>query len=397
MMRRIATPKFYNPPRIMSLNQFNVKLKTVRYDNRTEFVNGKMNKMFSELGCPLMSSKMKSKDFVDAEFASETYHLTFFDNQTPQSLYDERRATLVVDGSVPSSRQDNSNTTFWSLYQLDVNNALLHGDLVKDFYMTLPQGYDNVDKTKVCKLNKSLYGDSKPQGSGMLNSILLWPSMALNDIVITSNDEYGIKEFKEFLSTKFLIKDFGVLKYFIGIEILENENGFYMSQRKYCLELLYEYGLLAARPVDIPLPEKCVLSFEEYKKDKYHNDFTSYQKLMGKESPGCRTSSWSKKTNFHCFALHLWLLTSLHLWLLTFLPLSLSFLTSAGELMVDFLAILLMVDFDLLILMDVLGVCILRLAFGGVELGLSLVVLLDEAACLVGEAGGVLLNGNTLS
>ncbi|GJV94741.1 ribonuclease H-like domain-containing protein [Tanacetum coccineum] len=174
----------------------------------------------------------------------------------------------------------------WSLYQLDVNNALLHGDLVKDFYMTLPQGYDNVDKTKVCKLNKSLYGDSKPQGSGMLNSILLWPSMALNDIVITSNDEYGIKEFKEFLSTKFLIKDFGVLKYFIGIEILENENGFYMSQRKYCLELLYEYGLLAARPVDIPLPEKCVLSFEEYKKDKYHNDFTSYQKLMGKESPG---------------------------------------------------------------------------------------------------------------
>ncbi|GKB27638.1 ribonuclease H-like domain-containing protein [Tanacetum coccineum] len=45
----------------------------------------------------------------------------------------------------------------WLLYQLDVNNAFLYGDLVKDFYMKLNQGYNSVDKTKVCKLNKSLY------------------------------------------------------------------------------------------------------------------------------------------------------------------------------------------------------------------------------------------------
>ncbi|GKC10364.1 ribonuclease H-like domain-containing protein, partial [Tanacetum coccineum] len=105
----------------------------------------------------------------------------------------------------------------WLLYQLDVNNAFLYGDLVKDFYMKLNQGYNSVDKTKV------------------------W------------------------------------------IEILENENGLCMSQRKYCLELLYEYGLLAARLVDIPSIENCILSFEEYKKNKYRNDFTSYQKLVGKK------------------------------------------------------------------------------------------------------------------
>ncbi|GJS04560.1 ribonuclease H-like domain-containing protein [Tanacetum coccineum] len=55
-----------------------------------------------------------------------------------------------------------------------------------------------------------------------------------------------------------------------------------MTQRKCCLEMLYEYGLLAARPVDIPLPENSVLCFKESKNDKYLNDFTSYQKLMGK-------------------------------------------------------------------------------------------------------------------
>ncbi|GKE64562.1 putative RNA-directed DNA polymerase, partial [Tanacetum coccineum] len=46
----------------------------------------------------------------------------------------------------------------WSLYQLDVNNAFLYVDLIKDVYMYIPEGYDCDDKNKVCKLNKSLYG-----------------------------------------------------------------------------------------------------------------------------------------------------------------------------------------------------------------------------------------------
>ncbi|GKC75893.1 ribonuclease H-like domain-containing protein, partial [Tanacetum coccineum] len=74
--------------------------------------------------------------------------------------------------------------------------------------------------------------------------------------------------------------DLGVLKYFLGIEIVENDLGLCMSQRKYCLELLYEYGLLAARPIDIPLLKNSILCFEESANDKYLSDFTTYQKLV---------------------------------------------------------------------------------------------------------------------
>ncbi|GJT31359.1 ribonuclease H-like domain-containing protein [Tanacetum coccineum] len=92
-------------------------------------------------------------------------------------------------------------------FRLDVNNAFLYGDLVEDVYITLPGGYNNED-------------NSKHNGDKFV-ALLVY----IADIVITGNDDVGIKEFKLFLSTKFLIIDLGVSKYFLGIEDIENDLG----------------------------------------------------------------------------------------------------------------------------------------------------------------------------
>ncbi|GJX64241.1 ribonuclease H-like domain-containing protein [Tanacetum coccineum] len=76
--------------------------------------------------------------------------------------------------------------------------------------------------------------------------------MYVDDIVITGNNISEIEKFKVFLKSKFQIKDLGKLKYFLGIEVLDNADGICLSQRKYYLELLYEQGLLAAKHVDTP-------------------------------------------------------------------------------------------------------------------------------------------------
>jgi hypothetical protein len=46
----------------------------------------------------------------------------------------------------------------WHLFQLDVHNAFLHGDLDEDVFMTPPPSYSKQTNARVCHLQKSLYG-----------------------------------------------------------------------------------------------------------------------------------------------------------------------------------------------------------------------------------------------
>jgi Reverse transcriptase (RNA-dependent DNA polymerase) len=47
-----------------------------------------------------------------------------------------------------------------------------------------------------------------------------------------------IRNIKRKLNERFDIKDLGILKYFLGIEIVYSPRGIFISQRKYVLDLL---------------------------------------------------------------------------------------------------------------------------------------------------------------
>ncbi|GJU75319.1 ribonuclease H-like domain-containing protein [Tanacetum coccineum] len=67
-----------------------------------------------------------------------------------------------------------------------------------------------------------------------------------------------------------------------GIEFIKQGNDIYLSQRKYCLELLHEFSLLACKPVSIPMEANIVLPFKLSHDNPYLDNITGYQKLVGK-------------------------------------------------------------------------------------------------------------------
>ncbi|CAH9072717.1 unnamed protein product [Cuscuta europaea] len=49
------------------------------------------------------------------------------------------------------------------------------------------------------------------------------------------------------------MKNLGVLKYFLGIEVARSADGLFLCQRKYALDIISEAGLLGAKPPPCPM------------------------------------------------------------------------------------------------------------------------------------------------
>ncbi|XP_040995181.1 uncharacterized mitochondrial protein AtMg00810-like [Juglans microcarpa x Juglans regia] len=104
-------------------------------------------------------------------------------------------------------------------------------------------------------------------------------------ILITCNDMVFVNTFKAFLDQKFKLKDFGPLKYFLGLEITRNTSGISLSQRKYALDILSDTGFLGYKSVKTPMEQHLKLSRTD---GVLLDDPKSYRRVLQyiKDSPG---------------------------------------------------------------------------------------------------------------
>ena len=100
----------------------------------------------------------------------------------------------------------------------------------------------------------------------------------VDDIIITGDDIAGISSLKSFLHGQFYTKDLGMLKYFLGVEVMRYKRIIFLSQRKYVLDLLPETGKLAAKSCQYPMVQSLHLTRE----GELFEDPERYKRLVGK-------------------------------------------------------------------------------------------------------------------
>lgn len=196
----------------------------------------------------------------------------------------------------------------WDLWQMDVKNAFLQGELEEEVYMTPPPGLeDTVAPGKVLRLRKAIYGlkqsprawyhklsftlksrgFKKSESDHTLFTLhgpngLVVVLIYVDDLIITGDDKEGIQDTKSFLKSVFDIKDLGELKYFLGIEVCRLDEGLFISQRKYTLDLLQETDMMECKPATTPLEDGYKVVRKGEKEAEPYEDVHGYRRLVGK-------------------------------------------------------------------------------------------------------------------
>ncbi|KAJ9565193.1 hypothetical protein OSB04_001159 [Centaurea solstitialis] len=166
------------------------------------------------------------------------------------------------------------------IHQMDVKTAFLNGELNEEIYMRQPEGFViSGNENKVCKLVKSLYGlkQAPKQWHQKFDDVVLSNGFALNqadkcvyskfdasgkgviiclyvdDMLIFGTDQDQVDKTKEFLSSKFDMKDMGEADVILGIKIIRGEHGITISQSHYIERMLNKFNMKDCSPIGTPM------------------------------------------------------------------------------------------------------------------------------------------------
>ena len=154
------------------------------------------------------------------------------------------------------------------LYQLDVKNAFLNGDLEYEVYMEIPPKFETSSNyNKVCKLQKSLYGlhqspkawfdkfmkvvkkhwyqqgqayhtlFTKQSSKGRIVILIVY----VDDFILTGDYLEEMASLKQVFVKQFKVKNLGNLKYFLRMKVARTKKGILVSQWKYVVYSIYPF------------------------------------------------------------------------------------------------------------------------------------------------------------
>nr|GFB76670.1 retrovirus-related Pol polyprotein from transposon TNT 1-94 [Tanacetum cinerariifolium] len=115
----------------------------------------------------------------------------------------------------------------FSVFQIDVKTAFLHGSLKEDVYVCQPEGFIDADHpSHVYKLKKALYG--------LKQTPIAW----------------YIQLFSELMKSCFKMLMMREMTFFLGLQVNQSPCGIFINQSKYVLEILKNMEWNLVIPLD---------------------------------------------------------------------------------------------------------------------------------------------------
>jgi hypothetical protein len=187
---------------------------------------------------------------------------------------------------------------------LDVNKTFLHGDLDGEIYMEQPERFvQDCNKIFVCKLKKSLYGlrqsprkwykkfesfmvshnfrrseyDHCGYFKKLENGIFIILVLYVDDMIVERKRMIEINNLKAQLDSTCDMKDIGVEKQILGMEIhRDSKNGkFWLPQQKYVEKILIRFEMNNVKPIKIPLASHFKIYSSLYPSIDEENEYMS--------------------------------------------------------------------------------------------------------------------------
>jgi hypothetical protein len=163
----------------------------------------------------------------------------------------------------------------FKLYQMDVKSAFLNGPIKEEVYVEQPPSFEHSEyPTHVYKLSKALYGlKQAPRAwykcirdflltngfkvekadptlfTKTIDKDLFICQIYVGDIIFGSTNKSSYEEFSRIMIQKFELSMMGELKYFLGFQIKQLQEGTFIYQTKYIQDILKKFGMKNAKPI----------------------------------------------------------------------------------------------------------------------------------------------------
>ncbi|XP_057990694.1 uncharacterized mitochondrial protein AtMg00810-like [Hevea brasiliensis] len=126
-------------------------------------------------------------------------------------------------------------------------------------------------------------GFSKSQSKATLyvkniNGESLVVSIYVDDMLVTGSKIELIQKFKYEMEKVFEMTDLGVMKYFLGMEVMQPNDGFFICQQKYMSDILHRFKMQDCKPVSTPISTGLKLGKDE---NAEKVDESIYRSLIG--------------------------------------------------------------------------------------------------------------------